>query len=152
LGNVLLLIRETATKLFPKKINIMKTYKLIANGRYTENEETVLDNINTIEELKNEIHNAATGYHCDFDSVAFASQEDEDDEPVIIFENLLYTGHNCECGIRAIKNDNTDVLGYVIDGDDSGTIYDDEDEALIALTNADLGGEISAAFELLKKM
>lgn len=126
----------------------MKTYKLITNGHYTRNEETILENISTIEDLKNQIHNAANGYHCDFDSVAFASQEDED-EPTIIFKNLLYTGHNCDCGISAIMNkDDTDVIGYKID--DCDTIYDDEDEALRALTNEDYSGEIAEAFKILK--
>jgi hypothetical protein len=130
----------------------MKTYKLIANGRYVRNVETVLDDINTIEELKNEIHNAASGYHCDFDSVDFASQEEDEDEPVIIFKNLLYTGHNCECGVSAVMNDdNTDVIGYRIDSDETDTIYADEDEALRFLTDADFSGEIAEAFELLKK-
>ena len=129
----------------------MKTYKLITNGHYTRNEETILENISTIEDFKNEIHNAAKGYHCDFDSVAFASQEDDEDEPTIIFYNLLYTGHNCDCGISPVMNeDDTDVIGYKIDDSDNDIIYDDEDEALRALTDEDYSGDILAAFEFIK--
>ena len=129
----------------------MKNYKLITNGQYTRNEETILENISTIEKFKNEIHFAAKGYHCDFDSVSFASQEDDEDEPTIIFKNLLYTGYNCEDGIIPVMNeDDTDIIGYKIDDWNDDTIYNDQDEALRALTDEDYSGEIAEAFKMLQ--
>jgi hypothetical protein len=129
----------------------MKTYKLITHGQYVRDEETILENISTIEEFKNEIHNAAQGYHRDFDSVAFASQEEDEDEPTIIFENLLFTGHNCDCGIISVFDANdTDIVGYKIDDSEDDVIYEDEDDALMVLTNEDYSGAIGSAFKMLQ--
>ena len=128
----------------------MKTFKFIVNGRYVHNKEINIDKNCTLNEFKESINASAHGYHCDFDSVAFASQEECDEVPTIIFENLLYTGHNCFDDVFCVKNDDGDVIGYTIQDIDDGVLYDTEDSALKILTFHDYSGEIADAFNIMK--
>lgn len=123
----------------------MKIYKLITNGHYVQNKETVLENIQTLEEFEKKIHEVARGYHRDFDSVAFAVEEQGENR--IIFKNLLYTGLNCDSGVIPVEDSNGEIKYQIKDLDD--TLYPDEESALKFLTDEDYSGEIYESFCLL---